>query len=69
MTTKKETKEQSTKCCDNVWMYICIGLGIAFIIALVFAIIGATKTANDNGIGTDNAAKIITDLLKKQGID
>jgi len=71
--TKKEHKEEhkhTKECCSaNVWMYICIGLGIAFLIALVFAITNATKTGID-GIGTENAGTIIKTLVKEgQGID
>jgi len=64
----KEKKEHSEKCCENVWMYVSVALGIAFIIALVFAILGTAKA--NTGVGTDNAAKIVSDLMKKtQGID
>lgn len=76
--TKKETKvehkdSKSKECCSgNVWMYISIGLGIAFLIALVFAISGATKTTTPatTGIGTNAAGNVIVSLFKTaQGID
>jgi len=64
----KEKKEHSGKCCENVWMYVSVALGIAFIIALLFAILGTAKA--NTGIGANNAAKIVSDLMKKtQGVD
>ena len=72
---KVEHKKESKECCSgNVWMYISIGLGIAFLIALVFAISGATKTDSavtpSTGIGTTQAGNIVINLFKTaQGID
>ena len=58
-----ESKVESKKCCpDNVWMYVSVGLGIAFIIALVLAITGATKTTMQD-IGLTPAKTIVLDLL------
>ncbi len=67
----KVKKEHTGKCCENVWMYVSIALGIAFIIALVFAIVGAAKASSGTtGIGANNAAQVVLDLMKKtQGID
>jgi protein-disulfide isomerase len=72
--TKVEHKKEHKECCSgNVWMYISIGLGIAFLIALVFAIAGATKTitpSSTTGIGTTQAGNIVINLFKTaQGID
>ncbi|PIU22207.1 MAG: hypothetical protein COT14_02525 [Candidatus Diapherotrites archaeon CG08_land_8_20_14_0_20_30_16] len=65
---KKETKVETTKehkiCCpDNVWMYVSIGLGVAFIIALIFAITNAVVPKDVVGGTAEQAGISLVNLI------
>lgn len=59
--TKKEQKETSHKCKCNIWMYISIALGLAFIITLVLALVGIS---NNSKISTNEASNKVLELMK-----
>jgi len=87
MTKKENKKESSTKtieetkscCSNNVWMFVSIGLGVAFTIALFFAILNVTGQKESNispeqaGIGLVNLINTLqpdsnTVLLKSEEV-
>lgn len=66
----KEKKQEKESCCkDNIWMHAAIILGIAFVIALVFALTPGNPSGTTTGIGIASVSNLVIDLLHKNQPD